>query len=309
MLPAAAAQALALLLVTVSVPYLARAAWPLRAPAPALLLWQALGLAGGLLALEVAATVALAPVGDTFGQALSALPMQLTWWAWLSAAVFAAVLLRLLVVFTASTLRTVRDRHRHRVLVDLVATRNPLLRGTHVVDHDLPVAYCLPGLRPRVVVSRGVLAALDEGELRAVLDHELAHVAARHDLVVLPFVALGATFPRLSAVRCAQEQVALLVEVLADDRAVKRHDGRLLASALCKVGAGQAPAGGLGIGGPGTGGPGVGGLGIGGSPVLVRADRLLYPQPPLPLPALAAVLVAVVLVLALPVLGLLLPQL
>jgi len=306
-LPAAAAQALALLLVTVSAPYLARAAWPLRAPAPALLLWQALGLAGGLLALEVAATVALAPVGDTFGRALAALPAQLTWWAWLSAGVFAAVLLRLLGVLAASTVRMVRDRHRHRVLVDLVATRNPLLRETHVVDHDLPVAYCLPGLRPRVVVSRGVLAALDEGELRAVLDHELAHVTARHDLVVLPFVALGATFPRLPAVRCAQHQVALLVEVLADDRATRRHDRRVLARALCKVGAGQAPAGGLGI--AGSGGPGSGGPAVSGSAVLVRADRLLDPPAPLPIPALAAVLVAVVLVLALPVLGLLLPQL
>lgn len=294
MLPAAAAQALALLALTAAVPRLACAGWPLRAPSPALLLWQALGLAGGLLGLEVAATVALAPAGRTYGQALRALPVPLPWWAWIAAAVFGAVLLRLVGVLVASTLRTLRERHRHRVLVDLVATRNPLLRGTHVVDHDVPVAYCLPGLRPRVVVSRGVLAALDEQELRAVLDHELAHLAARHDLVVLPFVALGVTFPRLSSVRCAREQVALLVEVLADDRASRRHDGRVLARALCKVGAGQAPRGALGASGSG---------------VLLRADRLLDPPPPLPPAGLAAVLAGVALVLALPVAGLLLPLL
>ena len=292
MLAAAAAQALALLLLTGAVPRLARAGWPLRGPSVALLLWQALGLSGGLLALEVAATVALAPAGPDVVAALRALPVRVPWWSLLAAAVFAAVLLRLLGVLLASTARTVRDRHRHRVLVDLVATRNPLLRGTHVVDHDLPVAYCLPGLRPRVVVSRGVLAALAEDELRAVLEHELAHVAARHDLVVLPFVALGATFPRLPAVRCAREQVALLVEVLADDRAARRHGGRVLARALCKVGEGQTPSG---------------ALGAGGADVLVRAGRLLDPPPPLPPTACLAVLAAVAGVLALPVVGLLLP--
>ena len=193
-----------------------------------------------------------------------------------------------------ATWRTVRSRHRHRVLVDLVATRNPLLRGTHVVDHDVPVAYCLPGLRPRVVLSRGVLAALDEREVRAVLEHELAHVAARHDLVVLPFVALGATFPRLRTVRSAREQVALLVEVLADDRAARRHGGRVLVQALAKVGAGPVPAG---------------ALGVGGSSVLVRAERLLHPPPPLPRAALVAALLAGTAVAALPAAGLLLPLL
>ena len=311
MLAAAAVQAAALLAVVLAVPRLAAARWPLRAPTSALLLWQAMGLAGGLLALEVGASVALSPAGATFGQALRALPVPLPWWAWLAAAGSALVLLRLLGVLAASTVRTVSARRRHRVLVDLVATRNPLLRGTHVVAHDLPVAYCLPGMRPRVVVSRGVLAALQEDELRAVLDHELAHLAARHDLVVLPFLALGATFPRLAGVRAAREQVALLVEVLADDSAARRHDGRVLARALCKVGAGQAPPGGLGTGGLGTGGPGggpgTGGGDAGGSPILLRAGRLLDPPAPLTGAATCAALAAGALVLALPVLALLVP--
>ncbi len=300
MLPAAAVQALVLLGLAAVPARLSVAAWPMRAPTLALLLWQALGLSAGLLVLEVAATVALAPAGRTYAAALAALPVALTWWAWLAAVAFAVVLVRLVSVLGLSAARTVRARHRHRVLVDLVATRNPLLRGTHVVDHDVPVAYCLPGLRPRVVVSRGIVAVLDEAELRAVLEHELAHVAARHDLVVLPFVALGATFPRLAPVRCALEQVALLVEVLADDRAARRHGGRVLARALVKASAGAPPPGSLGIAGPVTSGALA-------SPVAVRADRLLHPPAPLAPAALATVLAAVVLVLLLPLAGLLLP--
>ena len=299
MLAAAVLQAVALLVLGAAAGRLTHAAWPQHAPGPALLLWQALGLSGGLLALEVAATVALAPLGPTHARALAALPAPVPWWAALAGLVGLAVLLRLCAVLLTSSVRTLRARHRHRVLVDLVATRNPLLRATHVVDHDVPVAYCLPGLRPRVVVSRGVLTTLDEDELRAVVEHELAHVVQRHDLVVLPFVALGATFPWLPLVRRAREQVALLVEVLADDRAVRLHDRRALARALCKVGGAPAPAGGLGAAGSS----------VGTSGVLQRAARLLEPPAPLPPGRTALVLATAAGVALLPVLGLLVPVL
>ena len=297
MFAAAAAGALALLLLATVVPArLAAASWPRRAPVSGLLLWQAVGLAAGLLALQAAVTVALAPAGDTHLAALRAVRdgAALPWWSYAAAAAAVALVARLLSVLLVSAGRTLRARHRNRVLVDLVATRNPLLARTRVVDHDVPLAYCLPGLRPRVVVSRGVLDLLRDDEVRAVLAHEDAHVEQRHDLVVLPFVALGTTFPRLPAVRTAQDQVALLVEMLADDRAARRHPPQVLARALYKVGSAQVPAGGLGAGGDG---------------VLLRAQRLVSPPPALGRPARAAVTAATGLVLALPVLGLLLPLL
>ena len=155
-----------------------------------------------------------------------------------------------------------------------------------------------------MVLSRGVLDLLREDEVRAVLAHETAHVEQRHDLVVLPFVALGATFPRLRVVATAREQVALLVELLADDSAVRRHPRQVLARALYKVGSAQVPAGGLGVAAPVEGaGAGTGG----GSAVLLRASRLVGPPCPLSRPALLVVVLATVGVLALPALTLLLP--
>lgn len=287
-----------LLLVTVVPQRLAAAAWPVRAPSYALVLWQAVGLAGGVLAVELALTVALAPVGPTHAQAAAAAlaGAGLPWWSLVALLVAAAVFGRLLVVLVRSAVRTLRARHAHRVLVDLVTTRNPLLAGTRVVDHDLPLAYCLPGLRPRVVLSRGVLEVLREEEVRAVLAHETAHVEQRHDLVVLPFVALGATFPRLPAVRTAAAQVALLIEMLADDRATRRHPPAVLARALCTVGAAQVPDGGVGVAASTDG-------------VLSRAHRLLSPPVPLGAAARAAVVLAAGLVLLAPVLGVVLPVL
>lgn len=294
MLPAALLLLGAVVLLCTAVPArLAAASWCSRSPALALVLWQAIGLAGGVAALEAASTVALAPFGDDHLAALRALqPFRAPWWSWLAAAVALAVFLRLTGVLAASTARTLRVRRRHRILLDLVATPSAALRGARVLAHDLPVAYCLPGLRPRVVLSQGVLARLDDAEVAAVLAHERAHLTARHDLVVLPFVALGATFPRLPAVRTARLAVALLVEMLADDRAVRRHDRTVLARALVEVGTAAVPAG---------------GLGAGGEDVLLRASRLLHPPPPLPRTAAALVVAAAAAVAALPVVGLLLP--
>ena len=299
MLPAAAALTGCLLLLAVVVPdRLAGAQWTTRAPALALLLWQAIGLAGGLVALEAAATVALAPAGPTHLQALGALVagdvQRLPLWAGLALALGVLVLLQLLSALLGSAAVTLRARRSNRALVDLVSTRNPLLAGTRVVAHETPVAYCLPGLRSRVVLSRGVLSLLRDDELRAVLAHEAAHVEQRHDLVVLPFAALRSTFPVLRGVRTAVAEVALLVEMLADDRAARRHPREVLARALYKVGAAQVPAG---------------GLAAGGSAVLLRAQRLLEPPPALSPRGRLAVLGTTVVVLALPPMGLLLPLL
>ena len=300
MILAAAALLVCLLLLALAVPdRLARARWAPRSPGAALLLWQALGLAAGLLAIEVAVTLALAPAGPTHVQAVRALAAgavdDVPYWAGIAFAAAVLVLLRLLSVLLASAARTLLARRQNRVLVDLVATRNPLLAGTRVVEHAAPVAYCLPGLRPRVVLSRGVLDLLRDDELRAVLAHEEAHVEQRHDLVVLPFVALRATFPTLRGVRTAQAEVALLVEMLADDRAARRHSRAVLARALYKVGTAGAPAGGLAAAGEGS--------------VLVRAQRLLEPAAPLPLAGRLAVLAVTAAVFALAPLGLLLPLL
>lgn len=317
----AAGIAAAALLVLLNLPApLSQARWPRCAPSYGLLLWQAMGLAGGLLALELLATLALLPYGPTHVAAVRGLLAQglrpAPWWALGSGALGLGLLARLLTVLLTSAARTLRARRTHRQIIDLVATRNPLLPRALVLDHDLPVAYCLPGLRSRVVLSRGVLQALRDDELRAVLAHEAAHLEQRHDLVVLPFVALGATFPRLRPVRTAAAQVALLIEMLADDRAARRCSRPVLARALLAVGAGVTPDGGLGAGGDASSGAGRdAGLGAGGhgGPVEVagsvgeRAARLSAAPACLRLAGRAAAVAAAGVVLALPVLVLLAP--
>jgi len=194
-------------------------------------------------------------------------------------------------VLLAASAAVLVARRRHRILLSLLAHGDPKVPGALVVDHPAAAAYCVPGLRSRIVISAGTLDLLDSAELAAVLAHERAHLRARHDLVVLPFCALGRAFPRARLVRQAHATVALLVEMLADDRALRQRPARELATALLRVGAsgaGLAPSGALAAASADA-------------EVAARVARLLAPQARLPLHVQALVCCTAALLVAIPV--------
>jgi Zn-dependent protease with chaperone function len=223
---------------------LAAARWTARDPVGALLLWQAVGLAGGLALVGAGLCFGLSPVGPNLFAALWSLPGAvgaLGVGHVLALLATVALATRLLGVLGLAVVRTLRGRRRHRDLIDLVATPWPAMSGARVLAHREPVAYCLPGLRSRLVVSSGALDALRPEELRAVLAHERAHLRERHDLVVLPFVAWGATAPFVPGMARAQAAVAALVEMRADDVARASVGGAAVVAALGRMsGAGGA---------------------------------------------------------------------
>ena len=283
---------------------LAGAAWVRREPRAALLLWQAVGLTAGLAGVGACIGVGVAPLGPT-------LPAALTAWAEHGAAghptggvdgphlvVLAVGLLlfgRLLGVLLLVGWSTARSRRRHREVVDLVGRPWERDAAATVLDHPGVAAYCLPGGRSRVVLTAGVVDLLDADEVEAVLAHEHAHVAERHDLVVLPFSAWATALPWIPGVRAARRAVARLVELVADDRACVGRDRAVLAAALARVGAAAA----------GPDAP-AGALAARDSAVLDRVRRLLAPPDRAPRARRLAVGGAVV-VLLLPVLAVFLP--
>ncbi len=185
------------------------------------------------------------------------------------------------------------------MLLSLLAHGDPKVPGALVVDHPAPTAYCVPGLRSKIVISAGALNLLDQAELAAVLAHERAHLRERHDLVLLPFTALLRAF-RWSAVACeAHAAVSLLVEMLADDRALRHRPARELATALLRVGVaggGRAPIGALAVAD-----------GAGECQVAARVSRLLRPAPRLAAPTLFLVGIIAAATVAIPAACLTLP--
>jgi Zn-dependent protease with chaperone function len=200
---------------------LARSGTALRHPVAALLLWQAIGLGTGLAAIGA---------GLSTGSPVLAV----------AALVLAAYLLGVAVLVTA---RTLLRRRRHRAILDLVGTPLPSLPGGRLLDSSTAMAYCLPGLRPRMVVTSAALADLSPHQLTAVVAHEQAHLQQRHDLVVLPFIAWHAALPFLPGARTARAAVALLVEALADDAARARVGEHSLRQALRAVAMAGGPPG------------------------------------------------------------------
>ena len=270
------------------------------------MLWQALGLSWGLAA--VGALAALGAVPGRYGVAGGALSgavraLRSTALGFGAPALIAAARLAVLAasaalfallcwVLIAASATVLLARRRHRDLLSLLAHGDPKVPGALVVDHPAAAAYCVPGLRSRIVISAGTLDLLDSAELAAVLAHERAHLRARHDLVLLPFSALGRAFPRSRLVRQAHATVALLVEMLADDRALRQRPARELATALLRVGAsgaGLAPSGALAA------------VGTADAEVAARVARLLTPQARLPLHVQALVCSTAALLVAVPV--------
>ncbi len=278
---------------------LARASWTLRAPRAAVVLWQSIALAAVLSAFSAGLALALrlfSPGPDGRPTAGAAQIATLGWPMRLCAAlVLVATLLigiRLLIAVAAVGIGTRRRRAHHRMVVDLLGDRPRELERVRVLQVAEPLAYCLPGMRSRVVLSQGTLAALTEPELTAILGHERAHLRARHDLVLEAFTAVHTAFPRFVRSASALSAVRLLVELLADDAAVRAAGAHPLARALVACACGPTPAGALAAGGPST---------------VIRVRRLSGP-PNSPLLSAAAYLAAAA-VLVLPTIAVALPWL
>ncbi len=228
---------------------LARARWVTRAPRAAVALWQTLGVSALLSGIGVGTCVAverfhhgllggIAQLVDSVTQGHPLAGLGLTDALGLTLAADLAVVLVCLLTFV--TARTAASRARHRHLVDLLALRTHDT-GASVLDHPAAVAYCVPGIRPRIVISAGTLALLDDGELAAVVAHERGHASERHGLVMMPMVGIRSVFGFIPYANLAPVAVASLLEMAADDFSTRRHGRDTLVSALVSMATAGAP--------------------------------------------------------------------
>jgi Zn-dependent protease with chaperone function len=247
---------------------LARATWPMRAPRAAIVLWQSIALAAVLSAFSAGIAIAsrlFAPGPD--GRPTTTITSEIAalgWAVWLAYVfVFAITLVigaRLVIAVLQVAIATRRRRAHHRMMVDLLDMSHESVppqvcapaSGLRILDVKQPLAYCLPGVRSRVVVSEGTLKTLSDSEIAAILTHERAHLRARHDLVLEMFTAVHAAFPRFVRSGNALDAVRLLIEMLADDAAVRAAGPTPLARALVACASGRTPSGALAAGGPTT---------------------------------------------------------
>ncbi|MCZ7531279.1 MAG: M56 family metallopeptidase [Acidimicrobiia bacterium] len=93
------------------------------------------------------------------------------------------------------------------------------------------MALCVPGSRPQVVVSDGLVELLDAAELDAVIGHEMAHHQLRHHRFLELAVVVEHAFLFVPGARRSARVLRDEVERSADEKAAERSQGPLPVSA------------------------------------------------------------------------------
>lgn len=250
---------------------LLRAAWPHRAPALAAAVWHAVAVSFSMAAALTAYSLAtpaehlhagLVDLLHSCGLNLGTGRPNPNTADRLAVGAPAAIAIALVASFAFHVARARRARSAHREALDLVGRHSDRLCAT-VLPYDTPAAYCLPGRRPRIVISDAAVRRLTPEQLGAVLEHERAHVAGRHHLVLAAAEAFHSVFRWVPLARHAREQTALLLEMVADDRALRSHSDEVLATAMYEMAASRPPEG---------------ALAAGGQSALIRLKRVLGPR-------------------------------
>jgi Zn-dependent protease with chaperone function len=214
-------------------PWVAARLFEGRAPARAVATFHLLALAG-MAALPLVALPCLAVIRPSDLSALASLSairvMQM-------AARFLAIAYLARIGWIA--VRISRATSRLAADMAIAAAERPAAGGPaiHVVASTRPFAYTLGGRAGSVVVSRGLLALLDDDERDAVLAHERAHLRLHHHRLLyfaqVVSTALGAAIP--AAVEGAAS-LARELEVIADQAAASEvGERRIVARALAKA--------------------------------------------------------------------------
>lgn len=245
MITALALAVYAVVMATLGARVLHRARWPVRCPRLGVVAWQVISvsvlaavvLVGLVLVLpkehlstDIAAFfhACVEAIRQTYGTPDGAAV------GLIGGLVLVGVIGRTAFCWVTEMMRVWRQRRRQHEILALLGRHDHRLDAL-VFEHHEVAAYCLPGRRRRVVLTSAAVRALAADERDAVVAHELAHLRARHDVVLAAAAALHRAFPRIPIFTYAAAHISDLVEMLADDAAARSHSRRIVASALLRL--------------------------------------------------------------------------
>ncbi|GAA2417214.1 M56 family metallopeptidase [Nonomuraea africana] len=235
-------------------PVLARATWPSRRPATAVVLWVSLLAAMAVVLLTLTLMILAWPPGPlhrwfehlrscmpghTHVGELAALAVAVVGGGWLLLAAWRGM---------TRVSRTVTERRRHHEMVQLIARYPDSPRDVCLIEHPFALIYCLPRRARPIVMTTGLLKQLDGAQVEAVLEHERCHLQHRHHLVLAVADAMRTALPWSATVKHAVTELSTLVEMVADDAAVRRCGVAPVVDALHRLTPVTGPTGSLGAG-------------------------------------------------------------
>lgn len=220
---------------------LAGGRWQVRYPRTALTLWFC-ALFGGIAA-AVGSVAAAFLVAATPGAAPNSTEVLIfTMAGWLSLGILAAV-----IAFVSASAEPLVESWRESVgRFSPVAIAREEREGFTLVwfESDEPFACAVPSADPEVFVSTALRDLLTAPQLRAVIEHERAHLRQHHGWAVRAAEINALCMPRFfPAGRALKRATLLLVELVADDTAARRVGAVHLANALAEVSRATGDAG------------------------------------------------------------------
>lgn len=215
--------------------------WQVRRPRTALTLWFCAFFAGIGFAVTSAAIALLGAVGGV-NPASSGEALVLTLVGWLSLGVLAAV-----IALVSASAEPLADSWREAVgRFAPVAVSREHSHGVTLVwfDFEEPVACAVPSGEPEIFLSTALKELLSDPQLRAVIEHERAHLRQHHGWAVRIAEINALCLPkRFPAGRALKRATLLLIELIADDAAARRAGAVHLANALATMGHNTADPG------------------------------------------------------------------
>lgn len=229
--------AIAVALLTLAPLLLMRGQWRVRRPRLALAIWHTLlASAAGCIVATLVWTLLLVTTGTHHSSAAWLQPTALMLFGWVGLAGLGGAAA---MVFAHAEPMAETDR-RLQTEFALLASRSQSYehRGIDVavVSSSVPVALSVPGSSPLIVIASTLAEALTDEQLRAVIEHEHAHLVQHHGLVTRLAQLNRSCLAFLPSSQELEGSTRMLIELIADDAAA-RHAGAVhLANALLKIG-------------------------------------------------------------------------
>ena len=139
--------------------------------------------------------------------------------------------------FYVSRLKKHFEKYKDNLLTsDMNQTHSSGKDDFIIVSNPAPIAITMGFLKPKIVISTGLINLLTDDELKAVISHEIYHKDNRDPLKIFLLSLCASTIGYIPILKWFNHQYRIIQEVLADEFAIRKQETPVnLGSALLKM--------------------------------------------------------------------------
>lgn len=140
-------------------------------------------------------------------------------------------------LFCTARMKKRFEQYKEKMLTNEInQTNNCEKEDFLVISHPAPIAITVGFVRPKIILSTGLINLLTDDELKAVIAHEMYHKENRDPLKIFLLSLCASTMWYIPILKWFHEQYRIIQEVLADEFAIKKQETSMnIGSALLKM--------------------------------------------------------------------------